>query len=415
MAIGTLAETTGTPAYVYSTATLLHHYEQFVASFRELNPIICFSIKSCQNLAICRLLHQHGAGFDVVSGGELHRALQAGADPAKIVFAGVGKTDREIHEAIDANIGWFNVESEAEMDNLRRIAAERRRRVRAALRVNPDVDPKTHRYTTTGRKETKFGVDLERARRFFESYGRAEFVALSGLHLHLGSPVNAVEPYVDAIRKALILIDDLQRAGFPIEMLDIGGGYGAHYQAQEAPAAAVYAAAIIPLLRDRGLQIVLEPGRAITANAGILVTRVLYTKQSGEKHFVIVDAGMNDLLRPSHYEAYHFVWPVAVRPEWTPTGRQVGPEMTGTIAADVVGPICETGDFLALGRHLPPVQRGDLLAVFTAGAYGFVMSSQYNSRPRPPEVLVDGAGFKVVRRRETYADLLAPELPEASG
>lgn len=404
-----LAAEVGTPAYVYSSATLLHHYDQFVRAFADLNPIICYSIKSCQNLAICKLLRVRGAGFDVVSGGELFRALRAGADPAKIVYAGVGKTDREIEEAIAAGIGWFNVESEAEMENLIRIGGQSGRAIRAALRVNPDVDPKTHRYTSTGKKETKFGVDLERARRFFESYGGSPGVKLSSIHLHIGSPVNRIEPYVDAINKALKLIDDLAAGGFKIEMLDIGGGYGAHYEAAEAPPAAEYAAAIVPLLKNRGLQIVLEPGRSITANAGILVTQVLYTKQSGERQFVIVDAGMNDLIRPALYEAYHFIWPVRVDPQFVPVRRGVGQEMPGTILADVVGPVCESGDFLAKDRWLPPVQRRNLLAVFTAGAYGFVMSSQYNSRPRAPEVLVQGGSYKVVRVRETYEDLVRGE------
>ncbi len=407
-----LADDVGTPAYVYSTATLLHHYDQFARAFAELNPVICYAVKSCQNLSICRLLHQRGAGFDVVSGGELFRVLQAGADPRKIVFAGVGKTDREIHQAIEARIGWFNVESEAEMENLIRLTAQHERPIQAALRVNPDVDPKTHRYTATGKKETKFGVDLERARRFFDSYGRDRWVRLNGIHLHIGSQVNALKPYVDAITRALELIDNLARDGSEIEMLDIGGGYGAHYESAEAPAPSEYAQAITPLLKDRGLQIVLEPGRSITANAGILVTRVLYTKASGEKQFVIVDAGMNDLLRPALYQAYHFAWPVSVGAAFVPTSRENREPLPETILADVVGPVCESSDFLAKDRFLPSVRRGDLMAVFSAGAYGFVMSSQYNSRPRPPETLVDGDAYKVIRRRETYEDLLRGETLE---
>ncbi len=391
------------------TEALLHHFDQFTTAFAELDPLICYAVKSCHNLAICRLLRERGAGFDVVSGGAIHRVLRVGADPKKIVYAGVGKTDLEITEAIKAGIGWFNVESEAEMENLIRIAAKHEQTIHAALRVNPDVDPQTHRYTATGKKETKFGVDLERARRFFESYGRDRWVRLTGIHLHIGSLVNTIEPYVDAVTKAIELIDALSADGFAIEMLDIGGGYGAHYESTDAPPPAAYAEAIVPLLRGRGLQIVLEPGRSISANAGILLTRVLYTKESGERQFVIVDAGMTDLLRPALYEAYHFVWPAKVSAEFVPTSRDNREPFDGAILADVVGPVCESGDFLAKDRYLPPVQRGDLLAVFSAGAYGFVMASQYNSRPRSPEVLVEGEVFITIRARETYDDLLRGE------
>ncbi len=407
--VETIARDVGTPVYVYSSATLLRHYDRFARAFAALSPTICYSIKSCQNLSILKLLNRHGAAFDVVSGGELFRALRAGADPSRIVFAGVGKSDREFNEAIDAGIGWFNVESEAEMENLIQVACGRKCEVRAALRVNPDVDPKTHRYTATGKKESKFGVDLERARRFFDHYGRDRHVRLCGIHLHIGSPVNSVEPYVAAITKGLGLIDDLCSAGFKIQMLDIGGGFGAHYKAEEAPAATVYAEAIVPLLKGRGLEIVIEPGRAIMANAGILVTEVQYIKESGEKEFVIVDAAMNDLLRPVLYDAYHFVWPVSVEERFVPQGRNNHAGLDGTKLVDVVGPVCESGDFLAHDRHLPPVQRGDLVAVFSAGAYGFVMSSQYNSRPRSAEVLVTGRSHKIIRRRETYEDLLRGE------
>lgn len=407
--IARIAGEVGTPAYVYSTATLLHHYDAVARAFAVLNPIICYSIKSCANLSICRLLRERGAGFDVVSGGELYRALQAGGDPAKIVFAGVGKTDDEINQGIDAKIGWFNIESEAELENLIEIARRRGTTVNAALRVNPDVDPKTHRYTSTGKKETKFGVDLERARRVFNQYGRQDAVRLSGIHLHIGSPVNSVEPYVAAIKKTLALIDELRADGFAIDTLDIGGGFGAHYKANEAPPAVEYAEAIVPLLADRKLKIILEPGRSIAGNAGILVTRVVYLKKSGDRDFLIVDAGMNDLIRPALYEAYHFIWPARPAMGFLPALRGEGVSMPGLVPMDVVGPVCESGDFLAKDRMLPPMQRGDLVAVFTAGAYGFVMTSHYNTRPNPPEVLVVGDSYRVVRKRETYADLLAKE------
>ncbi len=404
-----IAQRIGTPAYVYSSATFIHHYRAVAAAFASLDPIICYSIKSCANLNICRLLREQGAGFDVVSGGELRRALDAGGNPSKIVFAGVGKTDAEIHAGIDAEIGWFNVESEAELENLITIARERRAVVRAALRVNPDVDPRTHRYTSTGKRETKFGVDLERARRAFDTYGRQPHVKLCGIHLHIGSPVNSVEPYVQAIEKGLALIDELRRAGFAIDTLDIGGGFGAHYREEEAPPAVTYAEAIVPLIANRGLQIILEPGRSIAANAGILLTRVLYLKKSGDRDFLIVDTGMNDLIRPALYEAYHFVWPVRPGPGFVPDRRGEGASMPGLMPMDVVGPVCESGDFLAKQRMLPPMKRGDLVAIFSAGAYGFVMASHYNTRPAPPEILVDGATFRVVRRRETYDDLVALE------
>ncbi len=420
--ISRIADAVGTPAYVYSSATLRHHYNAVAGAFASLNPIICYSIKSCPNLHVCRLLRELGAGFDVVSGGELVRALAAGGDPAKIVFAGVGKTDDEIHQAIDASIGWFNVESEAELENLIAIARRRNAVVRAALRVNPDVDPQTHRYTSTGKKETKFGVDLQRARKVFDDYGRQQAVRLSGIHLHIGSPVNSVEPYVQAIGKGLALIDELQAAGFEIDMLDIGGGFGAHYRAAEAPAAVRYAEAIVPLLKERvrpsasagsnaarSLQIIMEPGRSIAANAGILVTKTLYLKASGDRQFLIVDAGMNDLIRPALYEAYHFAWPVRPPPQFLTEGRGESVSMPGLIPMDVVGPVCESGDFLAKDRMLPPMQRGDLLAVFSSGAYGFAMASHYNSRPNPPEVLVEGDSFRIIRRRETTEDLFALE------
>ncbi|HVP11224.1 MAG TPA: diaminopimelate decarboxylase, partial [Phycisphaerae bacterium] len=285
-----IAEAVGTPAYIYSAATFADHYDAVERAFRSLGPTICYSIKCCANIHICRLLRERGAGFDVVSGGEIVRALEAGGDPARIVFAGVGKTDAEINLAIDSKIGWFNVESEAELENLITIARQRGAAVNAALRVNPDVDPKTHEYTTTGLKENKFGVDLERARQVFNTYGRQDAVRLRGVHLHIGSPVNSVEPYVEAIRRGLNLVDDLRRDGFAIEMLDIGGGFGANYKASEAPPAVQYAEAIVPLLAGRGLQIIMEPGRTIAANAGILVGRVLYVKQLGDKRFLILDA-----------------------------------------------------------------------------------------------------------------------------
>jgi diaminopimelate decarboxylase len=301
------------------------------------------------------------------------------------------------------------VESEAELANLAALAAEMGKAARVALRVNPDVDPKTHVYTTTGKRETKFGVDLERARRVFDEYGSIPSVELVGLHLHLGSPVNTVEPYIASITKALTLIDELGRDGHRVRALNLGGGFGAYYESEEAPTASEYARRIVPLLQDRGLEVLLEPGRSIAANAGIILTRVLYTKASGERQFVIVDASMTELIRPALYGSFHSVWPVMPLDGMLPTLRGGASASDGLQLVDIVGPVCESGDFIAKGRRIPKVSRGELLCVFSAGAYGFVMSSQYNSRPRSPEVLIDGASTRLIRRRETYDDLVGPE------
>ena len=419
VAIAAIADRFGTPTYVYSAATLREHYDRLVAAFRPLSPLVCYSIKSSGNLAILRLLAERGAGMDVVSGGELHRAIAAGVAASRCVYAGVGKTDAEIVAAIDAGIGLLNIESEAEFEVVADLAARRGRTVRAALRVNPDVDPKTHRHTTTGKKETKFGVDLDRARAFFRRYGRDEWCRLEGIHLHIGSPIYSPQPYVESVTKTLRLVDDLAADGFTVRTLDLGGGFGADYETGQTPPLSEYAAALVPLLEPRvrknGLAIILEPGRTIVANAGVLVTRVLYRKDGGEKSFVICDAGMNTLLRPSHYEAFHFLWPARVDAARVPTRRGRDPGVAGLRPVDVVGPICETGDFLALDRPLPETSRGDLLAVFTAGAYGMSMASRYNATPLPAEVLVDGGEARLVRRRETHDDLVAHELePETS-
>ena len=404
-----LAEAVGTPAYVYSSATLRHHYTALAEAFSPLAPTICFAVKSLANLSVLRLLAGLGAGFDVITGGEIFRVQKAGGDMSKVVFAGVGKTDAEINQAIAAGVGWFNVESEQEFENLAALARQAGQPVRAALRVNPDVDPKTHRYTTTGKKETKFGVDLERAERFFERYGRGEHARLVGIHLHIGSPVNTTEPYVQAIGKGLALIDRLRGSGHAIEAINIGGGYGADYEQGQAPQAEQYAAAIVPLLKGRGLHVLMEPGRQIGCNAGVLLTRVQYLKAGGEKTFVVVDAAMTDLIRPALYDAWHFIYPARLAAGQEPPRRAKDYAGPGAVLVDVVGGLCEGSDFLGKERRLPPLKRGDLLAVFSAGAYGHVMSSQYNARPRAPEVLVDAAGYRVVRRRETYEDLIAAE------
>jgi len=407
-----IADAVGTPCYLYSQQTLIDHYDRLLRAFARLNPLVCYSIKSCSNVSICRLLAERGAGMDLVSGGELFRAVAAGAEPSKCVFAGVGKTDAEIRAAIDADVGWLNVESEAEFENIASIARRMNATCRAALRINPDVDPQTHRYTTTGKKETKFGVDIDRAREFFLAYGKDDHCLLRGVHLHLGSPIYSSEPYVSSIRKTLSLIDELEAESCCIEMLDLGGGFGADYVTDQSPLAEEYAASIVPLLEDRvrgGLKVVLEPGRTISANAGVLLVTVQYVKTSGDKTFVITDGGMNVLLRPCHYDAFHFIWPTVVAPEHVPARREREMAMPGLKPMDVVGPICETGDFFAIDRPLPPVQRGDRLAVFAAGAYGMVMASRYNSMPLPPEVLVAGDRATCIRRRETFEEIIEHE------
>jgi diaminopimelate decarboxylase len=405
-----IAHEVGTPVYVYSKATLLHHYRQIADAFKPVNATICYSVKSCGNLNILKLLAKEGCGFDVTSGGELFRALQAGGDPKKMIFAGVGKTDQEIADAINAGIAAFNLESEEEIENVDRVAASIGKTAIGAIRVNPDVDPKTHIKTTTGKKETKFGVDIERAERVFEQYRNLKNLRIGGIHIHIGSPVYEIQPYVDAVKKVTALIDRLTERGHKIEWFDCGGGFAVNYERiDQAHPVTEHAKALIPLLQNKPYRIAFEPGRYIAGNAGILLTRVLYRKMGGEKKFVIVDAGMNDLIRPTLYESYHHIWPVKPDPQNVPTQRGTQFEPRNGETVDVVGPICESGDYLAKGRALPPTNRGDLLAVFTAGAYGFAMSSNYNNRPRVPEVLVDGNGYKVIRKRETYEDLVALE------
>ncbi len=403
-----LAARHGTPLYVYSAGTLAAHYRRMQQAFAELQPLICFSVKCCSNVHILRRLATLGAGFDVVSGGELYRALRAGGDPAHIVFAGVGKTVGEMREALRAGVGLLNVESASELATLATVAAELGARPEVALRIIPEVDAGTHAYTTTGTRASKFGLPLEQAAELVRSYANSPHVHVRGLHLHIGSPVYDPQAYTLSIGRALDLMDRLAQEGFALDTLDIGGGYGAHYQGQEAPAAADYAAAIVPLLRGRHLRVILEPGRSIAANAGVLVTRVLHTKETGSRRFVIVDASMTELIRPALYSAYHFVWPVEAG-DRVPRGWSPAQPPDGLETVDVVGPVCESGDFLARQRALPPLRPGDLVAVFTAGAYGMAMASQYNSRPRPAEVLVEQGAARLIRRRETYADLVRAE------
>jgi diaminopimelate decarboxylase len=396
----------GTPVYIYSKATFKDHLRKIQQSYSRLDTTIRYSVKACGNINILKFMAEAGSGFDIVSGGELYRVLQAGGDPSQTVFAGVGKTDTEILEALTAGIGYFNVESEAELENLIRLAKQQGKQPKVALRVNPDVDYKTHAFITTGKKETKFGVDIERAIKVFADYGSNPVINLCAIHVHLGSGGKKIDPYVLAVEKILPLIDRLRSDGHIIEALNLGGGYGADYESDTVPSAADYAAGIVPLLKDKNIKLILEPGKSICANAGIMLTRVLYIKRGGSKKFVIVDAGMNDLIRPSLYDAFHFIWPAKVDEKFVPQKRDKALQMDGAEIVDVVGPICEGADFFAKDRTMPPTKRGDLLSVFTAGAYGFTMSSNYNARGRAAEVLVDGRNFSVIRKRETYEDLI---------
>lgn len=400
-----IAEGAGTPCFVYSRRTLEHHYDRLVEAFGAVDLLVCFSVKACSNLAVLDVLRRKGAGFDVVSGGELRRALRAGADPGKVVFAGVGKTADEMALGLDAGILMFNVESEAEVDLLDRVARDRGKRADIAVRVNPDVDPKTHTYISTGKRESKFGVDLEAAGRLVATLPHRAGVRMVGVHAHIGSQITEVGPHAEAMGKVIAFAARAKAAGNPVAWLNMGGGFGIYYRAAEARPAKEFAGALLPMVKEAGLRLVMEPGRFISGNAGALLSRVILVKDSGDRRFVVVDAAMNDLLRPALYGAHHRIWPVqAPFPEAEAEARAAECR-----TCDVVGPVCESADFLAKERALPPVAAGDLLAVYSAGAYGMAMSSNYNSRPRAAEVLVDGAQWTVVRERETFEDLVRGE------
>ncbi len=396
-----IATRAGTPCYVYSLATLRRHYRVFDEAFGDVPHLICFSVKANSNLAVLRTFAREGSGFDIVSGGELFRALKAGADPGKIVFSGVGKTRDEIVAALRAGILMFNVESPPELETISAAAGAVGIKARVALRVNPDVDPKTHPYISTGLKKSKFGIHIQRS---IEDYRRARtlpHIDVVGVDCHIGSQLTTVPPFVDALGRIRDLLEQLQREQFHIRYLDMGGGLGITYNDEQPPEPREYASALTQGLRGLDTTLLLEPGRVIVGNAGILLTRVLYLKGSDEKNFVVVDGGMNDLIRPALYGSYQAIQPVM-------------PRSGAKITADVVGPVCESGDFFAKDRELPSVQPGDLLAVMSAGAYGFVMASNYNTRPRPPEVMVDGDTFYVIRERETLDDLIRGEsIPPA--
>ncbi len=390
-----LAREVGTPAYIYSRKTLAHHFRVFDDAFGQLPHLICFAMKANSNLSILTLFISMGAGVDIVSGGELFRALTAGADPKKIVYSGVGKTQQEIGQALSADILMFNVESFQELEVINEIAGVMKKTARISVRVNPDVDPRTHPKISTGLKTNKFGIDIKKAVSDYEEAHRLKNIQVVGVDCHIGSQVTELDPFVDALGKLKELVLTLRGRGFAIQYLDFGGGLGIIYKNEEPPDPSSYGRAIREIAGDLGVTFVLEPGRVLVGNAGILLTRVLYTKEA-EKNFVIVDAGMNDLARPAVYDSYHEVMPVI---------RRDGEVMV----ADVVGPICESTDFLAKDRRLVGVKRGDLIAVRSAGAYSFSMSSNYNSRPRAVEVLVDGGSYRVIRQRERYEDLIRGE------
>ncbi len=391
-----IAEAVGTPTYVYSKNTLVGHYRRLRDAFKELKPHVGYAVKANGNLALLRLLAEEGARFDVVSRGEIFRALRAGVPASRIDFEGPGKRKDEIEYALDEGVRVLNVESEAELDLIDAVAGAKGLAASVGLRVNPDVDPHTHAYISTGKAETKFGLDIERTRRLAGTIGARKNVRLLGLHVHIGSQITEPKPYVEMVTRLHALARELRRTHPSLVSINIGGGFGIHYRGNEAPEMKEFADALVPLLRGSGFEIHMEPGRLLVGNAGVLLTRVTYVKRSGEKRFVICDAAMNDLIRPSLYGAFHRIEPVEER------GGPGGP-------ADIVGPICETGDFLAKDRDLPSVEAGDLLCVRSAGAYGFAMSSNYNARPRAAEVLVDGGRFAVVRKRETPEDLVRGE------
>lgn len=399
VSVAELAAKHGTPLYVYSNATIERHFRVIDDAFKKVPHTICFSVKANSNVAILRLLAKLGSGMDIVSGGELVRAKKAGVDPKKIVFSGVGKTPAEIRAALETGILFFNVEVEDELDEINEIAKSMGKRAGITLRVNPDVDAKTHDYISTGKKANKFGIAISRAREVYAKAKALSNLDILGVDCHIGSQLTSTGPFVEALTRLKELVLSLRKDGIEVKYADIGGGLGVTYKDEEPPSPEQYAADILEVVGDLGVHLVLEPGRVIVANAGVLVTKVLYRKENEGKRFVIVDGAMNDLVRPTLYGAWMAIEPVK--------------KTKGTVIADVVGPICETGDFLAKDREVADVQSGDLLCVKSAGAYGFSMSSNYNTRPRAAEILVHGKTADVIRERETVEELLAKErLPE---
>ena len=396
VSVSTIGKKVGTPFYLYSYKTIVDHFTKLQKAFAPVSPIICFAMKSNSNLAILKALVDRGAGLDIVSIGELKKALMVGADPKKIVFASVGKTEEEISFALKQGILFFNVESLPELEFINKVARKMKKTAQVALRINPDVEAPTHDFITTGTLKKKFGIDLTTTKKIFASAKKYKNVRINGIHIHIGSQITEGAPFVGAIKKVIEFIEDLKHNNVSIEYLDIGGGMGIIYKDEKAQTAQEYADKVLPLLVKTGLKIIMEPGRFIVGNAGIFVTKVLYIKDNGYKRFVIVDGGMNDLIRPSLYDAYHEIVPL----------KQTNAKK---IKVDVVGPICESGDFFAHDRLLPHVKSGDDLAIMSAGAYGYVMSSNYNVRGRVPEVMVKGRRFEVVKNREEFKDLVRGE------
>ncbi len=392
-----IVETVGTPFYCYSHATITRHFRVFQDAFKDLDHLTCFSVKSNSNLAILKIFASHGGGADIVSGGELYRALKAGIASDKIVYSGVGKTPEEMKFALTSNICMFNVESEQELQSLDTIAGAMGRKATVALRINPEVEPHTHPYIVTGHSENKFGILLEDALHTYESARQLKNIDVKGISCHIGSQLTDIDPFLDALRKLKDILQELKKMAFDIQFLNLGGGLGITYDDEKPPHPLEYAMALKKILGNNGITLILEPGRVIIGNAGILITRVLYTKSTKNKRFVIIDAGMNDLIRPTLYNSFHAIQPVKI----------IQSEM---VVADLVGPVCETGDFFAKDRKMPAFQSGDLVAIMSAGAYSFSMASNYNSRPRPAEVMVKGKRFSIIRSRETYDDLIHGEM-----
>ena len=398
VALEEIAAQAGTPCYVYSSRAILDRYRAYDEAFGDVPHTVCYAVKANSNLSILQLLARAGAGFDIVSGGELFRVLEAGGDPAKVVFSGVGKTADEIAYALHRGIFSFNCESEPELEAINDVAGRLGRNARIALRVNPDVDAATHPYISTGLREHKFGIDITEVEAVYQRSSELPHLKFDSVSCHIGSQLLDTNPMLAAVEKMLALVDRLRAAGLPITHIDLGGGLGVPYRKGErGPQITEFVCRLKDLLRGRKLHVTIEPGRSVVGEAGVLLSRVLYRKRNGDKEFVIIDAAMNDLLRPALYQSHHEILPV-VRQE-----REM-------IRADVVGPVCESGDFLARNRELPDLQAGDLVSICTAGAYGFALASNYNSRARPAEVLVDGSAWRVVRRRESFDDMVAAEV-----
>ena len=423
--VAVAAEKFGTPLYLYSAGTILDHYGRLDEALAGLDHLICYAIKANSNRAILRLLRDAGAGFDIVSGGELFRALNAGADPAKCTFAGVGKSREEIEYALEQGVYSFNIESEAELDYISEIASAKNHRAPIALRVNPDVEAGTHQYISTGKSENKFGIALERAAKVYERASKMPAITVRGVQMHIGSQITEAAPFVSAIEKIAPLVSEL-KGKYAIKFFSIGGGLGIAYESSIASGSGDwwtsqrshpltirdYVDAILPPLTRFGLRILLEPGRLLVGNAGILLTRVRYIKETAQKKFVIIDAGMNDLIRPALYGSYHEIVPVEGRGDSPNRPEPSRSRFKNTIKRekiDIVGPVCESGDFFAQDREMPELRAGDLLAVMSAGAYGFVMASNYNSRPLPAEVLVRGDKVALIRERQTLPQIMSGE------